>query len=97
MKKKPLPKKMATSKNLHSTAMKNKFPSKDEPDTTLKNQVDTYTQHKFTDRTLQIFLEEMRLAMKHENSDEVNILTYSRFLIGFWLTFFLEGLQFLKN
>jgi len=72
MKKKPLPKKMATSKNLHSTAMKNKIPSKDEPDTTLKNQVDTYTQHKFTDRTLQIFLKEMRLAMKHENSDELS-------------------------
>ena len=48
------------------------MPAKDEPDATLKNQSSS-SQHKFTDRTLQIFLKEMRLAVKQENSTEVNV------------------------
>jgi len=70
LKKKPLPKKTVTSKNLHSTAIKKTMPAKDEPDATLKNQ-STSSQHKFENRTLKIFLKEMRLAVKDENSTEL--------------------------
>ena len=48
------------------------MPSKDEPDAVLKNQ-STSSQHKFKDRTLQLFLKEMRLAVKHEDPTKVNI------------------------
>ena len=59
------------SKNLHSTAIKKPMPSKDEPDAILKNQ-STSSQHRFKDRTLQLFLKEMRLAVKHEDPTKVN-------------------------
>ena len=47
------------------------MPSKDEPDAVLKNQ-STSSQHKFKDRTLQLFLKEMRLAVKHDDPTKVN-------------------------
>ena len=43
-----------------------------EPDVILGSQVAVAYQHRFSERTLQIFLKEMRLALKDDNHNEVN-------------------------
>ena len=46
--------------------------SRDEPDVKLGSQVAVASQHRFSERTLQIFLKEMRLALKDDNHNEVS-------------------------
>ena len=43
-----------------------------EPDVKLGSQVAVASQHRFSERTLQIFLKEMRLALKDDNHNEVS-------------------------
>ena len=50
---------------------------RDEPDVKLGSQVAVASQHRFSERTLQIFLKEMRLALKDDNHNEVS--NYSKF------------------
>ena len=45
---------------------------RDEPDVKLGSQVAVASQHRFSERTLQIFLKEMRLALKDDNHNEVS-------------------------
>jgi len=74
LKKKTLTKKPALSSK-HSktstTAKKTPMPSRDEPDVKLGSQVAVASQHRFSERTLQIFLKEMRLALKDDNHNEL--------------------------